>query len=319
MPSISIIIPAYNVEEYIEECLDSILNQTFTDYEVIVVDDCSTDNTYSIIQSYIPKFNNKLTLLKTDNNSGRCSIPRNIAIPYAKGNYIWFIDADDYISRNALEILYNTAKEYNADVVYTSSFYKQHNGQWYQLLDYYRKRGQTQIYTINQHDKLTLYGSKLIYTIWVKFIKRNIILEHNLLFKPFNGEDLIFSIQLLYYSSNFVVIPETLYYYRESKNSVSRRPSSQTNKILAYWANRIKSTYKYISEFFKEINYTDTDLLINILNFEYNMYLRKTLNQRQITSFTDIYKILYSNLDQEQRNDINEILFTIILSELEHK
>ena len=204
-------------------------------------------------------------------------------------------------------------------MVYTSSFYKQHNGQWYQLLDYYRKRGQTQIYTINQHDKLTLYGSKLIYTIWVKFIKRNIILEHNLLFKPFNGEDLIFSIQLLYYSSNFVVIPETLYYYRESKNSVSRRPSSQTNKILAYWANRIKSTYKYISEFFKEINYTDTDLLINILNFEYNMYLRKTLNQRQITSFTDIYKILYSNLDQEQRNDINEILFTIILSELEHK
>ena len=79
-PAVSVIIPMYNAEKYIGECLESLLLQTFQDFEVIVVDDCSTDNSFSIVESYIPKFDGRLKLTKTEKNSGGGGyVPRNIA------------------------------------------------------------------------------------------------------------------------------------------------------------------------------------------------------------------------------------------------
>ncbi|MBR4151501.1 MAG: glycosyltransferase family 2 protein [Selenomonadaceae bacterium] len=113
----------YNAGKYIEECLDSLLAQTFQDFEVIVVDDCSMDNSVQIVESYKEKFYGRLQLVVLEKNSGGGSKPRNLVLKLSRGEYIFFVDSDDFIMLNALETLYTTAEEYDAEVVYYSSNY----------------------------------------------------------------------------------------------------------------------------------------------------------------------------------------------------
>lgn len=100
LPAISVIIPVYNAEKYIQQCLSSILIQTFQDYEVIVVDDCSTDDSIKIIELMMPIFKDKLKLIKRSKNSGSPAIPRNIGMRCSRGKYISFIDNDDVFTKN---------------------------------------------------------------------------------------------------------------------------------------------------------------------------------------------------------------------------
>ena len=116
-PAVSIVIPMYNVERYIGKCFDNILAQTFQDFEVIVVDDCSTDNSFALAESYVEKFGGRMILLKLEKNSGGAAIPRNIGLKYSRGKYIFFVDPDDFFVETALEILYTAATQYSADVV----------------------------------------------------------------------------------------------------------------------------------------------------------------------------------------------------------
>ena len=120
-PAISVIIPMYNVEKYIEECLLSVLIQTFQDYELIIVDDCSTDNSVTIIESIAPKFNGKLNLIKLEKNSGNAGTPRNIGIDIAKGKYIYFLDGDDVLTHTALEELYSFTTDETIDIIHTDN------------------------------------------------------------------------------------------------------------------------------------------------------------------------------------------------------
>ena len=96
-PAISVIIPMYNVERYVGECLDSVLLQTFQDFEVIVVDDCSTDNSVEVVNSYVPKFDGRLRLISMEKNTGGGGKPRNRGIELACGEYVQFLDADDFM------------------------------------------------------------------------------------------------------------------------------------------------------------------------------------------------------------------------------
>ena len=116
MPTISIAMPAYNAGKYIKESIDSILAQTYTDWELIITDDCSTDDTVSIIEEYIAKYNN-ITLVKRNNNSGGCRLPRFDAILVAKGEFVCPIDSDDTIEATYLDKLIKRQKETNADIV----------------------------------------------------------------------------------------------------------------------------------------------------------------------------------------------------------
>lgn len=115
MPSISVVIPCYNVEKYLSECLDSVLNQTFKDFEIICVEDCSTDKTKQILQQYAKKHKN-ITVFYNETNQGQ-AISRNIGIKNSHGKYICFVDSDDYIRKDCLETLYNHAEQDNCDIV----------------------------------------------------------------------------------------------------------------------------------------------------------------------------------------------------------
>ncbi len=122
---ISIIIPCYNVEKYISKCIDSILNCNFKNYEIILVDDCSTDNTLEIITDYEKKYEN-IKVLKNDENRG-AGYSRNFALKIAKYDLISFIDSDDYIESNYYDELLNVMKKENADVAVCDIFVKYDN------------------------------------------------------------------------------------------------------------------------------------------------------------------------------------------------
>ena len=128
VPVVSIVIPMYNVEKYIRDCLDSILAQTFTDYEVIAVDDCSTDNTCAIVESYKPKFGGKLRLIRSKKNSGGAGTPRNMGLRLASGEYIFLMDADDAVVNTALETFYGFARKSDADIVHCEKWYPTFDG-----------------------------------------------------------------------------------------------------------------------------------------------------------------------------------------------
>lgn len=119
-PVISVIIPAYNVEDYIAEAIDSVADQTFDDWELIVVDDGSTDSTVDIVEKEFSKIANHRTILIKQENAGQ-SVARNRGVSIASGSYIYFLDSDDYLKCNTLSGLYKSITDNNLDIVLFSS------------------------------------------------------------------------------------------------------------------------------------------------------------------------------------------------------
>lgn len=117
---ISIIIPVYNVEKYISKCLDSIVNQTYRNIEVIVVNDGSTDKSGLICDEYAKRYNSIRVFHK---KNGGVSSARNLGIDYSSGEYIAFVDPDDYIDKNMYEKLYNSIRKYNSEIAISSFAY----------------------------------------------------------------------------------------------------------------------------------------------------------------------------------------------------
>ena len=114
MPIVSLIIPIYNVEKYLRKCLDSVINQSFSDIEIICVDDNSTDNTVSIIKKYASQYDFiKVVENKTKTTGGNC---RNIGLNLAQGEFVYFCDSDDYVKPNLFQQCISRTKSTNADI-----------------------------------------------------------------------------------------------------------------------------------------------------------------------------------------------------------
>ena len=191
MPKISIIIPAYNVEKYLSQCLDSILAQTFKDFECICVNDGSTDNTLTILREYANK-DNRIKIINQKNSGS--SVSRNNGIKQALGQYISFIDADDWVTENYLEILYNKIIETDADIVRASyKFY---------------------------HQKDNVYESARIRRIHE--IKDNTDIE-----KGKTAEDCPFSSLVYLYAKKICFITDELYFYRRQVEGITANEQAQ--------------------------------------------------------------------------------------------
>ena len=123
---VSIIIPVYNTEKYLRKCLDSVCNQTLQDIEIICVNDCSTDDSLEILKEYASN-DNRIKIINFTENKG-VAIARNTAIEQAKGEYIGFVDSDDYVDLDFYEKLYNAAKSENAELVVGKTQMENENG-----------------------------------------------------------------------------------------------------------------------------------------------------------------------------------------------
>ncbi|NUH85490.1 glycosyltransferase [Bacillus firmus] len=203
MVKVTIGVPVYNSEKFIKQGLDSFANQTMDkkDYEVLCVDDCSTDNSVEIINSYNKKMN--VRVLQLPENSGGPGAPRNKVIEEAKGEYIFFVDSDDYIHENSLTNMYNFAKENEADVLLVKM--KGING-----------RGVPQSMFKATEPNVDLYDSRLIYTLSpTKLFKTALLRENNISF-PVGlkaAEDQIFTMRAYLKSKVISVLSNQDYYY----------------------------------------------------------------------------------------------------------
>lgn len=224
MAKVSVIIPVYNNEQYLKECLDSIVNQTLSDIEIICVNDGSEDNSLQIIEEYKQK-DNRIILINQD-NMGQSSA-RNNGLKIATGEYIGFVDSDDYIDKDYYEKLYNSAKQNNSDMAvaglvrfkgmhrkYMLNFDKEH------IANNINKKMQLckiprQNYTVN------------------KIYKRDALLNHDLFFKEgVYYEDVRFTIRAIYFLNSLVTVPETYYNYRKNYNSTVKTISDKKNQDM---------------------------------------------------------------------------------------
>ena len=243
MLAVSVIIPLYNAEQYIGECLESVLLQTFQSFEVIVVDDCSTDNSRKIAESYLEKFNGRLILSKTEKNSGGGGyVPRNKGLLLSHGEYVFFMDADDKIIPTALEELTALAKEYQADVVYCEKFYTSDDGT---NLD--TKTNQVgdlvKAPTLEAEDlkeRVKNIVSKRYLTVpWNKLVRRRLIMENENFFPLVKTSgDNIWNQGLLFCAKKFLRVPNVVYIYRRSVGSAQRKEKTP-QQTINFWLNPV--------------------------------------------------------------------------------
>ena len=145
MVKLSVVVPVYNVEKYLKQCLDSIVNQTFTDFELILVDDGSTDGSLAIEEEYANADKRIQLIRKPHSNAGDA---RNIGLDAAKGKYITFLDSDDYFELNLLELKYNEAEVTQADVcACDADLYHEDTGK-YEKVDYILEKKHLNYYLV---------------------------------------------------------------------------------------------------------------------------------------------------------------------------
>ena len=311
-PAVSIIIPMYNVEKYIGECLDSILAQTFENFELIIVDDYSTDKSFDIVGSYFPKFAQKniaqggirLTLVKFKKNSGVPSIPRNRGMEFARGEYLFFMDSDDVLASNALEMLYSAAKETAADVLYCQEHYK-FVVETLKDATEIKKAGLTdKRLEVIENPVDAFLDRKLTGPAWQCFFRREFIMNRKIKFpvvpRPYIYEDLLFNFFATFFAEKVAVTPGTHYYYRQTTDSVSKgaADSSKQFKIILnsalYISQILEKFMESQPEFFKdkpELRYKVFDRFVS--KFALNEFVRKAAVKVPIHErITELYESL---------------------------
>lgn len=224
---ISIIIPVYNCENYLGKCLESIINQKYSNFEVIIVDDGSTDNSFEVY-NYYEKKDTRIKIIKQKN--GGVSKARNVGINSSMGDYIFFIDADDTIKEDMLDIIHKFAVENDGDIVFTgfevrgSKTRKNDTDTLKKCCDGKISKVITNeeaiIRVISTNPKETLYGY-----IWRNLYKADILRKNNIRFSEGIkiSEDFMFMLEVLDKCKNVVIIPDELYIYNINDSSVTSK------------------------------------------------------------------------------------------------
>ena len=222
---ISIIVPIYNVENYLRHCLESIQNQTYQNFECLLINDGSSDNSAEICREYVEK-DSRFRYFEKEN--GGVSSARNLGIERSKGQYITFIDSDDWVDSDYLELLYMKINEYNADLaVLTYKQYSMNDGCFYLHVweqDYYEK-----YYTgnelLNSLPNLENYDSTFNVS-WGKLFKRNFLETATFNEQRIMGEDLEFNFKIFLQIKSCIYLNKALYNFRQHHLSTRARKIS---------------------------------------------------------------------------------------------
>lgn len=286
---LSVIVPVYNTEKYIERCISSILNQEFDNFQLIIINDGSKDNSEKIINKLIKGYDN--VIYKKIKNSG-VSHARNVGLSYATGEYIGFVDSDDYIESDMYEKLLSVANSKNSDIVccaYKKNF----------------KGNDKEIHPKNvkcfgkslEKSKEILFNSNPYIT--QKIFRRNLLIDNNISFDEDLRifEDLLFSYKLFLLSNKIYYVDECLYNYNcENETSLTRK---FTEKMFdAFPAlERLINFYrsKYNHEFDEVLEY------ISVRHITLRYYENATSRELKNKFINEAFKFLNSNFKNHRR------------------
>lgn len=225
MPKVSVIVPIYNVEKYLEKCINSLLSQTLEDIQIILVNDGSKDNSGNIAKEY--EKNNKDRVIYVEKENGGLSDARNYGLKYATGDFIAFLDSDDYIEKNAYEEMYNKAIEENADYVECDFIWEFPN----------KIRVDKQYPYKNKKEMLSFVRV----VAWNKLIKSQLITDNNLEFpKGLRYEDVEFTYKLIPFVNKFAYVDKPFIHYVQREGSIANVQNERTAEIFTVLDNVIK-------------------------------------------------------------------------------
>ncbi|MBX9136408.1 MULTISPECIES: glycosyltransferase [unclassified Clostridium] len=289
MNLISIIVPVYNVEKYLEKCIESILNQTYENIEIILVDDGSTDNSLNICNFYASK-DKRIKVIHQENRG--VSYARNVGLNLAKGDYIGFVDSDDYIEDNMYEILINDILENDSDISICG--FKQLTLDNNIIFNY----GTNKKIVLSKEKALEGFISdkfikEFMYAPWNKLYKRSIVTNVKFRTDLRIGEDLLFVFECLE-KSNKISLYDTCKY-----NYINRENSLMTSKFSEKRLDYIRAIEEISNICFvsnKNIYYDSMFLLFNHkLTYCRHLFIRQDENERYYPTYKEFraYLIKY--------------------------
>ena len=257
MAEVSIIVPVYQVEKYIRQCVDSILGQTFTDFELILVDDGSTDRSGEICDEYAG-MDERVKVIHTENV--RAAEARNKGMDQASGNYFMFIDSDDYIAPTMVECLHRSIVKDDADIVSCNYLYSFENDR---EKDFSTNIGSevlsgTEIFYNRKNDRNYGYWT----VVWNKLYKKETFGKVRFRSGKYY-EDEFFANDIYQMDIKIVTIPECLYYYRQHDNSTMRK------KNIMKSFDMIEAFQERIYVYLKKQPYSDQAYKVLIYSLEY--------------------------------------------------
>lgn len=239
MPIISVIIAIYNAEEYLNRCFDSILSQTFSDFEVILIDDGSLDKSLEICQSYASK-DYRLRVIHKEN--GGVSSARELGVSLAQGEYCIHVDADDFVENSFLEILYQKAKEKNYDLVICDYFFEVKTNK---IIRRNMSVPDSSDFTSSDYMQL-IFNGKRTGTLWNKLIRLSLYKKFNVHF-PLDiiyCEDVCVLSHILSNDIKLASVDKALYYHCFNKESITRKLTKEIFGIRQKYINYITSNFK---------------------------------------------------------------------------
>lgn len=278
MPKVSVVIPVYNVEKYIEQCAVSLFEQTLDDIEYIFVDDCTPDNSIDVLKKVIDRYKERLELEKKHviiermpQNSGQAAV-REHGIKKSSGDYVIHCDSDDWAETTMYEILYNKAKQEDADIVVCDCAVVNSEG------GYIGSNPKA----IKNFDKDSIMRIVLteyrLNQLWCSLVKRTLF--GNIMYpKGSQSEDKTYMIQFCYFANKLIYVKESLYYYRNSPSSITNAIS--TESIIRRYNQTLENS-RLILEFCKRQGIIDKyDKYIKAYKFNVKVLLMYCINDAE--------------------------------------
>ena len=307
---ITVIIPIYNVEKYLKKCLDSVINQTYNNLEIILIDDGSTDDSGLICDKYSKE--DSRIIVEHIKNAG-VSNARNIGIKKAKGEYITFVDSDDYIELNMYEKMISVIANNEYPDIISCGFFSENEQK-----DFLANSNET----LNEVDILNnniafkeIFTDKIGAYIWNKLFKKNIIVLNSLLFdkRISYGEDLLFLCHFVDYSKKICCMKEKLYHHIKRKDSIT---NTKFNKKLL----SILDAYSKVEKIGKK-KYNDSieNIIISksfvICNLIYKIFVTEKIKyKRELEELRQILKEDKKNYIKLKKKNIKIFIIVSIIT-----
>lgn len=326
IPSVSVVVPMYNSARFIGELLDSVLNQTLKNIEIIVVDDSSTDNSVEIVESYQEKFGDRLTIMKNSVRNEGAGAKRNRGLEMSRGKYIFFMDSDDVLMKTGLEEMYNIAEEFQADVVYCEKYYESFGfGEEFIKNIYVSDRlsispyfKYVEIPTLEKYDlkqRIDDWVNRRYlfdYAAWLKLMRRDFLVKNNIKFQPLATQnDNAQAVEILFKAEKLVRIPNIFCIRRIRDESISHQVQTIEKSVHTFLERTIRDT-KVLEEFMSDMDFfkENPEYKYKVINFlavldfnrilynhpDYDAYEIYVLIQKKFAEYLGEHSVLISYL-----------------------
>jgi CDP-glycerol glycerophosphotransferase len=240
MKLLSIVLPVYKVQGYLRQCLDSLLDQSFTDFEVVAVDDCSPDNSAAILAEYAAR-DDRIRIVSLTENVG-LGRARNVGLEHAAGEYVWFVDSDDWLSRGALKAVAERLVATDADVLvgaYDKVFW---DGRVQTVAANSVLAAAPETFTMESWPRI----NEVLHVAWNRVVRRNLLVRLGFEFEQGWYEDVSFTFPVMAAAQRITGLPMTLVHYRQRRTgAITKTGGDRHFEIFDHWGHAMALVDRY--------------------------------------------------------------------------